>query len=135
MTIVRELTKKHFLMGDGHLSYEDLTDMQYCMVQAKGGAAPSRMTIGKPTAQGDIVYGVLQLEVTASGVMTEVQTRGHAEVRANAAISSGAEVTVSGTNGYVEAAATGDYVCGIAREAASGSGHLISIQLCGYYKP
>jgi len=135
MTIRREKTKQHFLMGDSLPAYKDLTGYQYCMVAITGAAANAGATITSPTGQGAIVYGVLQLEVTAAGDMCELLVRGIAEIKAYEAFNAGSELTVFDATGRVEAAASGDYVCAIAREASGGENHLISATLCGYYKP
>lgn len=133
MAIVRDRTKKEFLLNDSAAASEDLSNMQFCAVAAGGGAA-SAMTVGKPAGQGGISYAILQ-NAPASGEIAELAVKGITEWRAHTSFNAGIELTVHDTNGRCNAAASGDYVFATAREASTGAGHAISVTLCGYYKP
>jgi len=134
MSIKRERTKQNYVQDDSCLAAEDLTALNLCMVRATGAAANSNMTVSAPTGQGALVYAVL-LNAPDEGEIAQLGESGIQEVRANEAFNSGVELTVSGTNGRVEAAASDDFVCGTAREASGGSGHCISMTVKHYYKP
>jgi hypothetical protein len=92
------------------------------------------MTVGKPAAQGGITYAILQ-NAPESGEIAELAVEGITEWRAYGAFNAGIELTVHDTNGRCEAAASGDFVRGIAREASTGAGHAVSVLLVSYYKP
>lgn len=134
MSIKRERPKQDYVIDDSCPAFEDLTALHLCMVDATGGAANSSMTVKKPSGQGAKVYAVL-LNDPDTGEIAQLGLDGIQEVRANAAFNSGIELTVAGTNGRVEAAASGDFVCGVSREAAGGVGHCISMAIKCYYKP
>jgi len=133
MSIKVERTKKDYIMDDSCPAYVDLSAMHLCFVDATGRATGS-MNVTLPTGQGAKVYGVL-LNDPAITETAALKVYGIAECRANETFNAGVELTVAGTNGRVEAAAQGDYVCAIAREASGGSGHCISVTLVNYYKP
>ena len=133
MTIVRERTKKDYIEDDSCPAYVDLSAMHLCFVTATGGATGS-MEVTTPGGQGVLVYGVL-LNDPAITETAALKIKGIAECRANETFNAGVELTVVGANGRVEAAASGDFVCAIAREASGGSGHCVSVTLVDYYKP
>jgi hypothetical protein len=138
MAIVVDRTKKEFNLNDSAHEYtsSQMINRQYTCVESSGGAAGNLLVI-PPTGQGAHMYAVLvndPQDPTSDG-LCELVVEGIIEIRANSAINAGAEVTVAGTNGRIEAAASGDFVVGIAREAATGAGHAISVTLVHYYKP
>ncbi len=137
MSIKRERTKQGYIIDDSCAAYVDLTALHLCMVTARGGAAVApgtAMTVTTPGGQGVVVYGNL-LNAPDEGETAEIALEGIQEVRANAAFDAGEELTVAGVNGRAEAAASGDFVFGVAREAAGGAGHCISYTVKHYYMP
>ncbi len=132
MSIKVERTKVHKTMDDSAEAYVDLSGLHQCMIRAIGAATGNLMAT-VPTGQGALVYGAL-LNAPVEGAMAELQVEGIAEVRADSTFDAGVELTVAGVNGRVEAAASGDYVCGISREAAIAVDHCISMTIKHYYK-
>jgi len=134
MSIKRERTKQDYVIDDSCAAYVDLTALHLCMVVARGAAANANMTVTTPAAQGDLVYAVL-LNAPDEGETAELGLDSIQEVRAYAAFNAGVELTVNGATGRVEGAASGDFVCGTAREASGGAGHCVSMAVKCYYKP
>lgn len=132
MSIKIERTKVHKTMDDSAAAHEDLSALNFCMVIATGGAT-GNLLVAAPAAQGALVYAAL-LNAPAEGEMAELQVEGIAEVRAESTFDAGDELTVAGASGRVEAAAQGDFVCGISREAAIAVNHCISMTIKHYYK-
>jgi hypothetical protein len=134
MSIKVERTKKLQKIDDIATASEDLTTSHRHMVVLGGGAANSNATVGLPSGQGVRVDAVL-LNAPASGAEAQLGITGIREVQAYEAFNAGVELTVAGADGRVQAAASGDFVCGIAREASGGADHLISMITTNYYKP
>jgi hypothetical protein len=134
MAISVDRTKKEFNLNDSAIAYasSDLANMQFCCVESTGGAT-GLLQVTNPTGQGTHMYAVLE-NAPAAGAIAELVVYGICEIRAHGAINAGAEVTVHDSNGRIEAAASGDFVVGIAREAAINAGHAISVTLVHYYK-
>ena len=133
MTILVDRTKKEFNLNDSAIAAESLATEQFCAVRATGGAT-GNMTVSKPTGQGAIAYAILQ-NAPASGAIAELTCEGITEWRAHTTFNAGTELTVHDTNGRCNAAASGDFVRAIAREASQSAGHAVSVLLVGYYKP
>lgn len=133
MSIKPERTKVHKVMDDSAEANADLSSMHQRMVRLTG-ASSGDAKAAAPTGQGAEVYGSL-LNAPIEGAMAEIQVSGIAEVQVNGAVDAGKELTVGGTDGRLEAAASGDYVCARGREAGLKANHCISVTLCGYYKP
>lgn len=134
MAIQVERTKKEFLLDDSCIANEDLSNFKYRFVDLTGAATGFALACA-PTGQGAKVYGVLQ-NTPDEGEICQIAVEGITEVVAGEAITAGEEVCVLDATGVIEAAASGDYVCGIAREAATEAGHCISVTLTqGYYHP
>ena len=133
MTIVRERTKKDYIEDDSCPAYVDLSAMHLCFVTATGGATGS-MQVTTPGGLGVLVYGVL-LNDPAITEVAALKIKGIAECRAHDTFDAGDELTVAGATGRVTAAASGNYVCAISREASGGAGHCVSVTLVDYYKP
>lgn len=134
MAIKVERTKYNKVQEDSCAAAADLSALHQCLVRATGGAS-GNMTVSAPAGQGLVVYGVL-LNAPTSGQTAELQTLGIAEIRAAAAINAGVEVTVADATGRIMTAASGDFVIGVSREAATGLNHCISVDLkIGYYMP
>jgi hypothetical protein len=134
MAVVRDRTKKEFVIYDSALAAEDLSTEQYCAVYATG-AATGAMTVSKCTGQGAIAHAIL-LNAPASGAIAELALEGSIiEWRAHSTFNAGDELTVHDGNGRCESAASGDFVFAIAREGSNGAGHAVSVKLTGYYKP
>ena len=135
MAIQVERTKKEFILDDSELAAVNLSALKFCFVDLTGGATGGA-TVTTPTGQGAKVYGVLQNAPDAPGEICQIAVMGITEAIAASAITAGEEVTVNGATGTIETAASGDYVCGRAREAATQAGHCISIFLTnGYFHP
>lgn len=113
---------------------EDLSSSQNCVVVPAGSVSSGKMKVGLPGAQGAFAIGVL-LNAPESGEQAEVRLLGEVKVSANETFNAGVEVTVQDTDGQIEAAASGDYVIGIAKEAAAEADQLVTVMLLGgYYK-
>lgn len=135
MAITRDRTKKEFNLNDSAIAYtsSDLANQQFCCVVATGGAT-GNLQVTNCTGQGTLVYGILE-NGPAAGEIAEIVVEGITEIRAHGTINAGVEVTVHDSLGRIETAASGDFVVGIAREAAIAAGHAISVTLMHYYKP
>jgi len=103
---------------------------------AVGAITRHRCVSGEPatlnqqvTAQGATVKGVV-LENYVNGEGGVIVTSGNVAVEAAGVIAAGADVMAS-ANGRVLtwALAPGQQVCGRAREAATGAGHIFEIEL------
>ena len=132
MTIAVDRTKKEFNLNDSALASESLATEQFCCVVSGGGAA-GNMTVGKCTGQGTRMTHVLE-NAPASGEIAQLVGEGICEIRAHGSFNAGIEVTVHDSNGRIEAAASGDFVVGISREASTGAGHAVSVMLVHYMK-
>lgn len=75
---------------------------------------------------GEVVTGVLQNKPDAAGKSASVRVYGVSKVTAGAAITAGAEVS-SDANGKAATSTTGDYIVGIALEAAAADGDIIAV--------
>ena len=133
MPIVRERTKEDYVQDDSCPASGDLSALNYCWVQETGGAA-GKMEVQVPAGQGQAVYAIL-LNDPEDGEEAALRTKGIGECRAQEAIDAGVECTVNGVNGRIEAAAQGDFICCITREAATAADHIVSVTIVGYYHP
>ena len=79
---------------------------------------------------GDPAIGVLQNKPN-SDQAAEVAVSGVTKVIAGAAVAKG-DLVASDANGKLKTAATGDYIIGLALEAASADGNIITIYLKTY---
>lgn len=108
----------------------DLTTYQYCGVYAT-------TTAGEVTfraSQGGRIDGIL-LNAPDIGETAEVALvgcGGKCEVKVDEAVAAGAEITVAAT-GKGETAASADFVFGIALEASSADGDLVTVLFTGPY--
>jgi hypothetical protein len=130
MSIKVDRTKKEFNINDSALASEDLSNYQFCCVDATGSAT-GNMTVGLPTA-GEKVYGVLE-NAPDSGEIAQIVVEGICEIRANSTFNAGVELTSDGA-GRVGEASSSEFVVGIAREASQSVGHAVSVLLKQYYK-
>jgi len=131
--IVRERPKEDYIQDDSCPASGDLSALNFCWVQKTGGAAGA-MNVQAPGGQGQAVYGILLNDPT-DGETAALKTKGIGECKALEAINAGDECTVADATGRIEAAASGDFVCCITREAATGENHLVSVTIVGYYVP
>lgn len=92
--------------------------------------------IKAPTGQGVFPAGVLldDEDTVTDGTTGEVRMLGVAKIKAASTFNAGVEVTIAGTGGTIEAAATGDYVVGISREGAAEANQLVAVTLTGTYQ-
>jgi hypothetical protein len=134
MSIKIERTKISRGKEDIAAASEDLSSSHLCMVVFGGAAANSNATVGLPSGQGVKVDAVL-LNAPASGESAQLALKGIYEIRAYEAFNAGAELTVNDASGRVTTAASGDFVCAVAREASGGQDHIVSCVLTNYYKP
>jgi len=100
----------------------DLSASQFCLV------ALGTTGVAKASAQGQRVDGVLYNEPAALGRAAQVAVSGTARVKAGAVIALGAKVTTTAA-GLAETASSGDYIIGVAREAATASGDIIALEI------
>ena len=112
---------------------EDLSSSQNCVVVPAGSVTAGKSKVGLPSGQGVLAMGVL-LNDPASGAQAEVRLLGNAKVIANGTFNAGVEVTIAATTGKIEAASSGDYVIGIAKEAAAEADQLVTVMLVGQYQ-
>jgi predicted RecA/RadA family phage recombinase len=134
MTILVDRTKKEFNLNDSAIAYasSDLANMQFCCVESTGGAT-GNLQVTNPTGQGTHMYAVLE-NAPAAGEIAQLVVEGICEIRAHSTFNAGVEVTVHDSNGRIEAAGSGDFVVGIAREASQSAGQAVSVTLVHYYK-
>lgn len=131
MTVVRDRAKDLIERTDSGVAAVDLTNFQNCVVVNSGDSSGNR-EFTSPSGQGVDWAGVLITtsdDPVTSGKLGEIATRGVVKIKANAAFNNGIKVAISGTDGKIAAATSGDYVVGTSREAATGANHLVSIEL------
>lgn len=134
MPIKVERTKQRPDTVDSGLTGAVLTGHEYRFV-VRSGAATGNATFIKPTAEGVRCDGVLMpigegKTVIASGDEVAVATAGVLEVEAGAAFNAGSPLMTDSVGRAIAATAT-KYITAIAREAASGAGHLVSVEKYG----
>lgn len=127
MAIKTEEPKDYQLIDLSFEANESLTAFQNCVVVPVAASA-GRPKVGAPSGQGVLPMGVL-MNAPAIGATAEVRTAGIIGIKAGGAFNAGILLTIKTTDGTVEAAATGDYVVGMALEAAAEAGHIVSVQL------
>lgn len=111
-------------------SYEanaDLSAKQYTLVSPVA-AATGKYKVGAPGGQGVLTCGVL-VNTPTSGQQAEVQKLGCVQVKAAGAFNAGILLTCNDTTGTVAAAASGDYVIGMAGEGAAEANQLVKVEL------
>lgn len=131
MAVVVDRGKDLIKNTDSALADGDLTNFQNCVVMDSAQSSGNRK-VKAPTGQGVDWAGVLYNtsdDPATDGKNAEIVTRGVVKIKASAAFNAGIEVAVAGTAGRVAAAASGDYVVGVSREAAQGANHFVSIEL------
>ena len=116
------------LWTESYICDTSLTARQYTLLIAVA-AATGKYHVTTPGGQGVLTCGVLQ-NAPASGGIAEVRKLGTSKVVAGGKFNAGILLTVDGTNGQVEAAATGDYVIGVAGEGSAEAGQLVKVELC-----
>ena len=134
MSIKVERTKIKKELDDIADASEDLSSSHLCRVVFGGSAANSNATVGLPGGQGVRTDATL-LNAPVEDKSAQLALTGIREVRAAEAFNAGSELTVLDTTGRAEAAASGDHVFGIAREAAGEANHIVSYITRDYYKP
>jgi hypothetical protein len=112
---------------------EDLSAVKNTVVVPAGAVSAGPTKVGKPGGQGVLALGVLENE-PESGQAAEVAVQGRAKIKSASTFNAGVEITVAGTAGTIEAAASGDYVVGIALEASAEAGQLVACLLTGQYQ-
>ena len=124
--------KELHIYDDSFEANEDLSSSQNVVVAfVASSSGPPK--VGLPSGQGVFPSGVL-LNEPLSGEIAQVRHLGVAKVKANAAFNNGIELTIAGTTGKVEAAASADFVIGIALQAATAADHLVKVLLTGTYQ-
>lgn len=121
------------IYDDTFVANEDLSSSQYRVVVPAGSVSAGKSKVGLPGGQGVFYMGVL-LNTPASGAAAQVRILGETKVEANGTFNAGVEVTIAATTGKIEAAASGDYVVGIAKEAAAEADQLVSVMMVGPYQ-
>jgi hypothetical protein len=112
---------------------EDLSSSQNRVVVAAGTVTAGKTKVGLPSGQGVYFMGVL-LNAPASGAQAEVRLLGEVKIEASTTVTAGVEVTITDATGKISTAGSGDYVVGIAKEAAAEAGHKISVMMVGPYQ-
>ena len=136
MSIFVESTKQNPDRVDSGLSGEALTGWEYCAV-VRSGASTGKATVIKATTGGQRIHGVLMpmgdgTTTIASGTEVSFATAGVVEMMAGEAFNAGTELKID-TSGRAVAQSGACWVIGVAREASSGAGHLISVELLSSY--
>ena len=99
----------------------DMSSSQFTFV--KVGAADFKVAA---CGDGEKAVGILQDKPAADGRAGNVRISGTSKVVAGAAIALGAEVA-SDANGKCVTAASGDYILGVALEAAGAANQIIAV--------
>jgi hypothetical protein len=131
MAVVTDMAKDLIERTDSALAAVDLTDYQNCVI-VNSADSGGRRQVTSPSGQGVDWAGVLintSDDPATSGANAEFATVGVVKIKANAAFNNGIKLAIADTAGTVAAAASGDYVVGVSREAATGAGHLVSVEL------
>lgn len=110
---------------------EALNTQYLCVIPV--AASSGKMKVGLPGGQGVIFMGILQ-EITASGAQAPVRLLGETKCIAAGAHNNGIELTIDGSSGKLSAAASGDYVVGIAKEASAEADQVVTVQMIGMYQ-
>lgn len=112
----------------GYTASSDLSSSRFRAVKISGAR-----TVTAIAAITDKPFGVLQ-NAPASGQVAEVMAQGRSKMEASAAIAVGATIGVS-ANGRAVTIAPGtdltQYIIGIAEDACSNAGEIISVYLTG----
>ncbi len=128
MTIVSDLTKQLIINSDSFEANGDLSAFLDCVVifstQSSGKAQ-----IAVPGGQGADWAGVLRTDTVTDGLVGEIVTEGTVKIKASGAFNAGIALAISGVDGRVAAAGSGDYVVGYSREASNAANHKISVEL------
>jgi len=132
MAIVKDETKEMSLMDESYEADGDLSALENCVIMPSAQSS-GRMKVKAPTGQGVLPAGVL-LNAPTDTQLAEVREMGIAKIKANGAFNAGIELAIAATTGKVAAAASGDWVVGISREAASAANHLVSVRLTSPYQ-
>ena len=133
MAIVTTLGKKINILSLSYTTAADLSALQYCAV-IESGAATGKMQITVPGGQGVRSVGILQTYNATSGTVGEVLIEGVSNAVADSTFDSGKELAISGADGKLEAAGSGDYVIAIAEEAATEADQQISVRVVSPYQ-
>lgn len=120
------------ILDESFVANEDLSDSQNCVVVPAGSVSAGKTKVGLPGGQGVLALGVL-LNDPESGEIAQVRTMGYAKAIADSTFDAGVEVTIAATTGKIEAASSGDYVIGIAIEAAAEADQKVAIMLTGQF--
>lgn len=117
---------------ESYVANADLSALQYTVV-APVVKATGKYYVGSPSGQGVLTCGVLQ-NAPESGALASVRKLGTSQVIADSTFNAGVELTVAGTDGKVEAASSGDFVCGIAGEGAAEADQVVKMELTTVYQ-
>jgi hypothetical protein len=131
---VLNFPKEINLLTEAYEPAADLSYYQYRFVLKSGGAT-GKLKITAPTTKGTLCLGVLlNAPEYANSVVGQVRELGVAPVKAAATISAGDEVCCA-VDGRAQTAVSGDFVMGIAQNAATAATEIIGVRLLGgYYK-
>jgi hypothetical protein len=132
MAIVTDATKAIKVLDDSFAANVDLSSYQYRVVTYVAQST-GKAKVGLPSGQGVFYAGVL-LNAPTSGNTAQIRLLGASKIEASGAFNAGIELAITDATGKVSAAASGDYVVGIAREASKGAGHQVSVSLIGPYQ-
>ena len=133
MAIVTTLNRKVNILSISAETAADLSSLQFCGVGISG-ASSGLMKITTPSGQGVICAGILQTYNATSGTQGEILIEGISKAVADSTFNSGAELTVSGADGKLETAASGDYVIAIALEAATEADQQVTVRVVSPYQ-
>lgn len=135
MAVTRNLPQSFDIHTESYEQAEDLSALQWCAVSfASSSTAGSKVEIEKPSAQGALTVGILQNAPTYGTDLGNVRHQGVSKAKAHETFNKGVELTVVDSNGRLEAAASGDYVIGLALEPATCANAIVAILLVGPYQ-
>lgn len=133
MALTSKVAGNLSILDETFVANEDLSSSQNCVVVPAGSVSAGKTKVGLPGGQGVLALGVL-LNDPESGELAQVRTIGRAKAIAASTFNAGVEVTIAATTGKIESASSGDYVIGIALEAAAEADHVVAIMLTGQYQ-
>ena len=133
MAIVEDQGKKLNILSSSYEADGDLTDLQWCAVMASG-ASTGKMKVKAPTGQGVICLGIVQTYEAEDGLQAEILEYGFTKAYGDSTFNSGVELCVSGSDGKLEGASTGDYVIAIAEEACVEADQLVTVRVVSPYQ-
>ena len=128
MALKTNIPGERQILDESFEANEDVSSSQYRMVVSAGSVTAGKNKAGLPGGQGVFPLGAL-LNTPASGEVAEVRMIGEALLEAVGTFNAGIQLTIDGATGLVGAAASGDFVIGIAKESSNEANQLVTVIL------